>query len=388
MNRVVIDLHKLQHNIDTVNGWMERHGASWTLVTKVLCGHHDTLRALQAIGVRSIGDSRLTNIRAIDRVYDNQENWYLRLPHFSAIPEIVERCEVSLNSEIDIIEAINLEARRQGRMHRIIIMIELGDLREGILPGSLVEFYEHVFSLSNIEVLGIGSNLGCLSGAVPSVEQMMQLALYRELLELKFKHPLPMISAGSSAWLPMLPEGRVPKEMNHFRIGESVFLGTDLISGGCLPDLHDDAITLEGEIVEIKEKGLIPLVETHDSLSSFEYSDDNEFTPGQRGYRALLSVGALDTDIGGLRPVDPGHRVIGGSSDLVVVYVGDDDAGLRLGDSIRFRLSYGALLKLMHSHYIDKVVTPGIEQYSAGLDSAQQVDVPRVIDMEDIATQP
>lgn len=387
MNRVRIDLHKLQHNIETINSWMERHGASWTLVTKVLCGHHDTLRALQAIGVRSIGDSRLNNIRAIDRVYDNQENWYLRLPHFSAIPEIVERCDVSLNSEIDIIEAINIEARRQGKIHRIIIMIELGDLREGILPGSLIEFYEHVFSLSNIEVLGIGSNLGCLSGAVPSVEQMMQLALYRELLELKFKHDLPMISAGSSAWLPLLPEGRVPVEMNHFRIGESVFLGTNLISGGCLPDLFDDAITLEGEIVEIKEKGLIPLVETHDALSSFEYNDPEQFTPGQRGYRALLSVGQLDTDIGGLTPVDPSQTVIGGSSDLIVVYVGDDDAGLSLGDTISFKLSYGALLKLMHSRYIDKVVSPGIEQYRSSLGDKSHVEVPRVIEGEDIKAQ-
>jgi predicted amino acid racemase len=387
MNRVVIDLHKLQHNINTVNGWMEQHNSSWTLVTKVLCGHRDTLRALQAIGVRSIGDSRLSNFRAIDRVYSDLESWYLRLPHFSAIPEIVERCDVSLNSEIEIIEAINIEARKQDKIHRIIIMIELGDLREGILPGSLVEFYQHVFSLSNIEVLGIGSNLGCLSGAVPSVEQMMQLALYRELLELKFDHKLSMISAGSSAWLPMLPEGRVPTAMNHWRIGETVFLGTDLISGGCMAGLHDDAIILEGEIVEIKEKGLIPLVETHESLSSFEYTELEDITPGQRGYRALLSVGQLDTDVSGLRPINPKHRVIGGSSDLAVVYVGDTDDGLALGDTISFKLSYGALLKLMHSKYIDKVVTPSIDTFSRNLPEDLQVDVPRAIAVEDVGAQ-
>ena len=82
-------------------------------------------------------------------------------------------------------------------------MIELGDLREGILPGSLINFYKHVFHLSNIEVKGIGANLGCMAGAVPTVDQFMQLVLYKELLELKFEHPLHWISAGSS-WKPMI----------------------------------------------------------------------------------------------------------------------------------------------------------------------------------------
>ena len=381
MNRVTIDLLKLQQNINTINGWMESHGAGWTLVTKVLCGHRDTLSALQSIGVRSIGDSRVANFKAIEKVHDDFESWYLRLPHYSAISEIVAHADVSLNSESKIIEALNLEAGRQGKMHRVIIMIELGDLREGILPGTLVEFYEQVFDLPNIEVIGIGANLGCISGAVPSVDQMMQLALYRELLELKFKRKLPTISAGSSSWLPLLLEGRVPQSINHFRIGESVFLGTDLISGGKLNDLHDDAIILESEIVEIKEKGLIPVVETLETLSSFEtFENEDSVIPGQRGYRALVSVGQLDTDVRGLTPVTPGQRVVGGSSDLIVVYLGDDDGGLKLGDTIRFKLSYAALLGLMHSKYIDKEVVPKIAQFDRELDDDQQVDVPRIIE--------
>jgi len=227
VNRLTIDLRKLQRNIETIGGWMDRHGASWTLVAKVLCGHTDTLRALQLLGIRSMGDSRVANLNAIERIIPDFESWYLRVSDMSSVKQVVAMADVSLNSELDVIEAINEEAGRINKIHRIIIMIELGDLREGILPGSLIRFYEQVFDLPNIEVIGIGANLGRLAGAVPNVDQFAQLALYRELLELKFQRKLPMLSAGSSAVLPLLLDGKLPRAINHFRIGEALFLGLE-----------------------------------------------------------------------------------------------------------------------------------------------------------------
>ncbi|MCD6249237.1 MAG: alanine racemase [candidate division Zixibacteria bacterium] len=190
MNRVTIDLQKLRHNIKILKGWMEEHEATWTVVTKVLCGHTDTLRALQLLGIRSMGDSRLANLQAIDKIIPDFESWYLRVADMSSVRNVVGLADVSLNSEIEVINSLNEQARKLNKTHRIIIMIELGDLREGILPGSLIKFYEQVFELSNIEVIGIGANLGCLAGAVPNIDQFTQLALYRELLELKFKRKL------------------------------------------------------------------------------------------------------------------------------------------------------------------------------------------------------
>ncbi|MEA1981370.1 MAG: alanine racemase, partial [candidate division Zixibacteria bacterium] len=248
------------------------------------------------------------------------------------------------------------------KKHSIIIMIELGDLREGILPGSLIKFYETVFELSNIEVIGIGANLGCLAGAVPNIDQFTQLALYHELLELKFKRKLQLISAGSSAVLPLLLEGSLPKAINHFRIGEAIFLGTDLVNGGTLPGLKDDAVILEAEIAEIKEKGLVPLAETI-SIAPFESEQVGEdLSPGQRGYRALVSVGQLDTEITGLTPINSGYNIAGASSDVAVVNIGDEQGGLKVGDTIKFRLNYAALLRLMSGKYIEKVVSPSLDE--------------------------
>ncbi|MDP8228371.1 MAG: alanine racemase [Candidatus Electryoneaceae bacterium] len=362
MNRVIINLEALNSNFQTVNNWIKNHGASWTLVTKVLCGHSDTLKALQQLGVQSMGDSRLANLRAIERIVPNLEAWYLRLPHYAVIEEVVSLANVSLNSEISVIEKLNEEAKRQDQNHRIIVMIELGDLREGVLPGDLVDFYNHVLQLSNIEVLGIGANLGCISGTVPNVEQLTQLILYRELLELKFKCRLPMISAGSSIILPLLLNGQLPKLINHFRIGEAVFLGSDLVNGGTLEGLRDDAIILEAEIAEIKEKNLIPLGETT-ARTPFEPISEPDFSPGQRGYRALVTVGQLDTDASGLTPVEPDHQIVGASSDIIVVNIGEEHDKIHIGNTVRFKMNYAALLRLMSGKYIDKVVLPNIDDF-------------------------
>ncbi len=363
MNRVTIDLHGLKHNLRIIKDWMEEHSASWTVVTKVLCGHADTLRALQLLGVRSMGDSRLVNLKAIDKIVPDFESWYLRVSDISSVKEVANLADVSLNSEIEVIKILNEEAERLNKIHRIIIMIELGDLREGILPGSLTRFYEQVFELPNIEVIGIGANLGCLAGAVPNVDQFTQLSLYRELLELKFRRKLPMISGGSSSVLPLLLEGTLPKAINHFRIGEAIFLGTDIVNGGTLPGLRDDVVLLEAEIAEVKEKGLVPLSETT-SMTPFELTDTEEdLLPGQRGYRALISVGQLDTDIAGLTPVNPEHRIAGASSDITVVNLGSDAGGLKIGDSIKFRVNYSAMLHLMVGKYVAKEVTPPLAEF-------------------------
>jgi predicted amino acid racemase len=377
MNRVLIDLEAMRHNIHAINGWMAEKGATWTLVTKVLCGHTDTLRALYDLGVRSVADSRLTNLQAIDDIVPRDvERWYLRLPHASAIPRIIRLTDVSLNSEMEIIEALDEEARRQERLHRIIVMIELGDLREGILPGSLIKFYQDLFRFENIEVLGIGANLGCLSGAIPSIDQFTQLALYRELLELKFERKLSMISAGTSAVIPLLLEGSLPRTINHFRIGEAAFLGTDLVNGGTIEGLRADVITLEAEVVELKKKGLVPLGETT-TMTPFEpIGDTSDTTPGQRGYRAVVTLGQLDTEVSGLTPLDPGHQIAGASSDLSVINLGDDPGDVSVGDSLRFRPNYAATVRLMSNRYIDQIVTPSPEVFADRLTAETRIAVP------------
>jgi predicted amino acid racemase len=379
MNRLTIDLEALHHNIHAIDQWVLHHGASWSLVTKAMCGYSPVLEALAVSGVRSMADSRLSNLEAIEEMATPVETWYLRLPHYPALEKVVQLADVSLNTEFEIIEALNQEAAKQGKIHRIIIMIELGDLREGVLPGSLIPLYERIFELSNIEVLGIGCNLGCLSGSVPNIDQFSQLAMFRELLQLRFNRPLPLISGGTSAVLPLLRDGILPKAINHFRVGESVFLGTDLINGDRLEGLRDDAITLEVEVVEVKQKSLSPLGETTD-MTPFEEIATKVHSPGSRAFRAVITVGQLDTEVRGLTPLNDEYELVGASSDLAVVNVGDNHEDLRPGSIIRFRPSYGALVRLMAGKYIEKFATPGLAEFAALVRRSTTVDVPPVLD--------
>jgi predicted amino acid racemase len=384
VNRVIINLSALRHNLRTVDGWMSRHGASWTLVTKLLCGHEDTLRALHALGVRSVGETRLDNLKAVRSIDPDVESWYLRVPSRSSVEGVARYCDVSLNSEREIIHLLNKQSGQLGKTHRVVVMIELGDLREGILPGSLVEFYNHIFELPNIEVVGVGANLGCLAGAVPTIDQFMQLVLYRELLELKFDRKLHLVSAGTSATLPMVLDGQLPKTVNHFRIGESVFLGTDLINGGRLAELRDDAVILEAEVIEVKRKSLVPMTETAANVAPFgsEVVGD-DFVPGQRGYRALVGIGQLDTDVAGLTPENPNHQIAGASSDITVVNIGESPGGIGVGNTIRFRPNYAATVRLMSNQYISKVVAPDLESFRHSLEEDADVQMdPIVGDLE------
>jgi ornithine racemase len=178
-----------------------------------------------------------------------------------------------------------------------------------------------------------------------------------------------------------LLEGRVPAGINHFRIGEALFLGTDLINGGTLPELRDDVMLLQAEIAELKEKGLAAAADGASiaPFSADQPSESDNFSPGQRGYRALIGVGQLDTDINGLIPLNPDHQIAGASSDITVVNLGDDPGGLKVGDTIEFRLNYPALLRLMNCRYINKVVEPAVEVFEEKM-KERRLDLSAVLD--------
>lgn len=371
MNRVLVNADALVHNYRTVHDWVSRHNASLTVVTKALCGFSAAVEALVASGVSSVADSRITNLVALEPMCEGMEKWFLRAPASAEQAEVVRHADVSLNTELSTVKELNRVAKQQGVVHKVILMIELGDLREGILPGSLVATYRDVFNLDHIEVLGIGSNLGCLSGTVPNSDQTMQLVLYRELLELKFDRRIPLISAGASATLPFLLQGRVPRQLNHFRVGESILLGTDLMNGGTMPGLREDGFTLEAEVIEVKEKNLVPFGETSDDLHPFQTAvDSSSHTPGERGYRAVVTVGELDTEVSSLSPVNPDFVIAGASSDVTVLNLGPRSPSVRVGDTIRFRTGYSGLVRLMNNPYTEKTLCRDTDEGAGALDPA------------------
>jgi len=359
MSRVLIDPAVLKHNFKALDKLFAKRGIHWTAVTKVLCGHKPTLKLLVELGLRSFADSRLANLKTIRKLCPEAETIYIRPTRPKSAPSIVQWADISLNTELATIRALSKAAQEQDKTHGVIVMIELGELREGVMPDRLLEFYRDVFELKGIEVVGIGTNLACMHGVLPTYDKLVQLALYKRIIELQFNTRLRWCSGGSSITIPNILAKQLPKEINHFRVGESLFLGTDLINGGYIKGLKPDAFVLAASIVELKEKPTGPVGEIGESAFGEEVvQETGEWGHGgERTQRAVLNVGRLDVPFEHLIPFDEGINIVGGASDLLVVDVSESKEDYKLGDEIRFRLDYAALLALMHSRYVDRVIS-------------------------------
>ncbi|MBP9185927.1 MAG: alanine racemase [Bacteroidia bacterium] len=229
MAELIIQTEKIKSNIKFLSNYFNKHNIHWSLITKVFSGDKEFLKHILTDDViekiDSVGDSRLTSLKNLKAVNPNMRTIYIKPPAKVYADEVIKYADVSLNSSFTTIQALNEAAKRANKIHEIIIMVELGELREGVNRSDIMSFYEKVFNLSNIDVIGLGSNLGCMYGVTPSYDKLLQLSLYKELISAKFNKQLKFISGGTSITLPLIEMGSVPKDINHFRIGEAAFFG-------------------------------------------------------------------------------------------------------------------------------------------------------------------
>lgn len=350
---MTLDSRKLKSNYEYLDRLFKKNGIQWTVVTKMLCGNRLYLNEVLKLGVTQASDSRVSNLKAIKAINPAIETIYIKPPAKRAIPSVVKYADISMNTEIETIKLLSEEARRQNKIHKIIIMIELGELREGILGEHFIDFYANVFRLENIKVVGIGANLSCLYGVLPNQDKLIQLSLYEQLIEAKFNKQIPYVSGGSSVTIPLIFQKRLPKSINHFRVGETLFLGTDVYNDTTLKNMRPDVFRLYAEIIELSEKPMVPMGEMGTNVEGDEFSFD-EKDIGQRTFRAIIDLGLLDVDEKHLKPVDENLSFVGASSDMLVIDLGDNNKNYRVGDLLEFRMDYMGTLRTINSRYIEK----------------------------------
>jgi len=346
---------KLKHNYEFLDNIFKEHEKDWAVVTKLLCGNEAYLKELLDLGVIEVCDSRISNLKKIKELNPEVQTVYIKPPGRRNIREVVKYADVSFNSESSIIKLLSEEAGRQGKTHKVTIMIEVGDLREGIMGDILIDFYGSIFELPNIEITAIGANLNCLHGVMPSADKMIQLSLYKQLIESKFNKKIPFITGGTSVTLPLLLQQQVPRAVNHFRIGETLYFGNNLVTEQPIPGMKTDVIRLYSEIIEITRKPKVPIgmMAANPSGETFEV-DESDY--GKYSYRAILDVGLLDISPDYLLPENEDLRIVNASSDMLVLDLGETQSNYKVGDLVSFRLKYMGALRLLNSDYIDKVV--------------------------------
>jgi predicted amino acid racemase len=281
---------------------------------------------------------------------------YIKPPAVNQARNVIRYADISLNSSYRTIMELSREAERRGVVHRVVIMLELGELREGITRDRAIEFYERVFELSHIKVIGLGTNLGCMYGVEPTFDKLIQLSLYTQLIKARFNRDLELISGGSSITLPLVGKRKIPPGVNHFRVGETAFLGKSLITGNRFGGLSTNAFDFSAEIVEIEKKE----VEPDGTISNANVGQTAEIRPPEsrppETYRCLVDVGKLDVELDDLTLKNRQVRFIGTTSDMTVYDLGTERGKWRVGGKLHFRPNYMAVARLMNNRYVTKHV--------------------------------
>ena len=304
-------------------------------------------------GARALGESRLENVQRLRDAGMSGPIWLLRSPTPDLAGETVQLADVSLESELETVVALENAAAAAGRRHAIVAMVDLGDLREGMLPDALPAFLERVNLMDHIDIAGIGVNLTCYGAIVPDEDNLGRLAELAAQSTNQLGRPL-LVSGGNSGSIGMVTSGRMPAAVNTLRIGETILLGVDTLTRRPTLDLHLDAFTVSAPVIECLVKPSLPIgTSAQDAFGNFP-----TFTDRGARRRAICALGRQDAPPEDLRPVDPRIEVLGASSDHLILDVHELERPPSLGEPIVFVPNYAATLQLFTSPYVQKVFTP------------------------------
>jgi predicted amino acid racemase len=344
--RLNIYLTKYKENLINLTDKTKKSNVTTMVVTKVFCGDPNLINIINQTDIEMIADSKLQNL---EKIKTNKPKVYLRIPQKSEALDVVKHSNLSLQSEIEVIEAINDAAGLLYKKHDIILMFDLGDLREGIYyKEDYHQIVTRILSLENIKLKGIGTNLTCYGGVIPSLDTLKKLESIKLDIEKTYALKLDIISGGNSSALPMIFNHEFPSFINNLRIGEAFVLGRETAYGKHIEKLHDDIFTLDVEIIELKDKPSYPEGE----LGFDAFGNKVSFTDHGFMKRAILGIGRQEVYCEQL--IAPkGIEILGCSSDHLIVWI--KEGSYQIGDVITFKLTYGALLSLMTSPYLKRV---------------------------------
>jgi predicted amino acid racemase len=363
--RLVVDLEKIEHNTRTIDELVSGSGIRLTGVTKACCGDPRVGSAMIRGGAVSLADSRVSNLKRLKEAGIETELMLLRTPMVSEIPQVVAVADISLNTELEVLQRLADEAWRQQRLHRVILMVETGDLREGIkceqVPAVLTEVLE--LREKGLVLEGLGTNLACFAGVVPTIEKVK---LFEDLvigLEEEIGVAFPTVSGGNSAHIPLFLEDEPTRfrRTDHLRVGEGILLGRETVHRTPIPGCSQSAFRLEAEIIENQVKPSLP----DGRVAENAYGETPEFEDLGLHRRAILALGRQDTTLDGLTPISRDGmeppRILGGSSDHLILHLPGPD-GLKVGSVMGFELNYGALVAASTTGYVAKEYVDGEEE--------------------------
>jgi ornithine racemase len=361
--RLETDLDKVEQNTRVLVDRLAVTGIRVTGITKAVLGSPKVGAAMLRGGACGLGDSRVPNLARLAELDSSPRRTLIRSPMLSQSDQVVEVADISLNTEGAVLSALNQSASQRKRMHDVVLMVELGDLREGITLADAPEAVRAALGHSNLRLVGLGANLACQNGVIPDDRNMGILSGLVRDVEALHGISLEVVSGGNSANLNWALNTHDAGRIDELRLGEAILLGVDPLHRKPIPGLHTDAFTLIAEVIEVAVKPAQPWGDR--AQAAFGHAPARIGTTTVR--QAILALGRQDVDPDGLRPPD-GITILGMSSDHLIVDLGDHSAVV--GDEIDFGVGYGALVRAMTSPFVSKIER-------RGLDDRLEVSLPR-----------
>lgn len=347
---LTINKTKFKQNLEIIHKITNAAGVNVCAVTKGFCANPELVKIYEETGFNDFADSRLENLNRIH--CKNARKWLLRLPMISEAKNVALFADISLNSEIQTVRALGSEAVKLGKKHGVVLMVELGDLREGVIAKDAVVLAGEILNVDGIKLLGIGVNFNCFGGIIPTSENLEELVRIAKDIEHAYSIRLEIISGGNSGSAYLLEDKKLPMNINNLRLGELILMGIETSFQKNIWSLHTDVFTLYTEIIELKEKPSMPYGKC--GLDAFGEKPLHSDKGLMR--RAIVACGRQDVSIDKIIPYDEQINIIGSSSDHIILDVTHADRDYLIGDIIQFKVSYGALLSLYTSEYVEKVL--------------------------------
>ncbi len=327
-----VNYEKILFNAHNLKKFYGDKGIQLVTVLKAVSGDEVIAKMLLEQGFNFLGDTNINNLKRFKEISDQVECMMLRTPALSEIEDVIRFADISLNSEKEVIQALSVEAVKLNKVHDIILMVELGDMREGILPVNLIQFIENIIVLKNIKIVGIGSNFACFNNRIPSDATMKQLSELADLVEMTFDIKLKWVSGGNSANYDWVMNTNETYRINQIRLGESILCGINPLGNKIIPGLFQDAFTLLLEVVESKLKG-------------------SHLSKENKHKRILMNIGKQDALISGLSTKHK-LKIVNHSSNHLAAMTIDQD--IKLGSLISFSMNYDAMVTSMTSPNVFK----------------------------------
>lgn len=347
---VRVNKKHLLENVRAVTELCAAKNIAVTGVTKVFGADPEIAAVYVAGGITRLGDSRVENLKLLKGLA--AEKWLIRPPMLSEVEDLVLYADASLNSELATIQAINAAALAKGKVHKVILMVDLGDIREGFVDhDELMAVALKTEKMKGVHLYGIGVNLTCFSFIQSDSEKMTALMELSNRIGEKIGRELEVVSGGNSATLDLMMKGGISEGVNNLRLGESLLFGKERANYTFLPGTHKDVFTLECEIVELKEKPSIPW----GTVGVDSYGSSPAFTDRGMRLKAICALGKQDFDVETSTPVDEAIIILGASSDHLMLDVTDSSNTYKVGDTIELQLGYFSTMRAFTSRYVRKV---------------------------------